>query len=166
LKWYYTIIYDICITTKCGVYEQFQNFESEYKVRISDFMMDQFNTEQSLVYRSGFQSPIDDCAEFVREELLQRLDLIEIKNLMERRKTKQDIWINYMYQALAEKTQKECDSNHGSENCGKPNYGIYLVFYTGAKGKQIDQLQQDLEECIPEEHLINIKVICIDITLT
>ncbi len=281
---------------------QFQNFESEYKVRISDFMMDQFNTEQSIVYRSGFQSPIDDCAEFVREELLQRLDLIEIKNLMERRKTKQDIWINYMYQALAEKTQKECDSNqvqygldqlkkllksnqildnkmfffevkrridllkneieanrnseknpfwndnkkngithknepdcrdyirnllankysndleltrekcegknlvdiciaytknpifqvqveckgdwnqdleksigeqlvekymgHGSENCGKPNYGIYLVFYTGAKGKQIDQLQQDLEECIPEEHLINIKVICIDITLT
>ncbi len=83
--------------------------DSKLKVRIIDYMINCFNDKTSLKFKSGFQSPKDSCASFLKTKSLDLLNLYELKELLEYHKSETDIWNLRIKDKISILKQKDSD---------------------------------------------------------
>lgn len=92
--------------------ERFKNLNSDLKIKIVDYMICQFNTEESLESFNGIQSPKNMAASFLERSVLDLLELDELKSLKEKHTDSNDIWFYKITHKINEKGQVEADNAH------------------------------------------------------
>ncbi len=89
--------------------ERFNQLTSDNKVKIIEYMMSQFNTEESISHFNGWQSPKSMCASFLRDKALNLLGLTSLQKLQETRKDEDDIWSYRIAYTIDKRNQEESD---------------------------------------------------------
>lgn len=90
-------------------YRNFKELEPGIRVKVLTYMMKEFNTEESIGFRSGLQDPEDGCREFLREHSLSLLRLEELQDLLENFKDNDNIWKSRILNKISIALQKEAD---------------------------------------------------------
>ncbi|WP_418186095.1 NACHT domain-containing protein [Aliarcobacter vitoriensis] len=113
------------ITKAIGIYELIKGFSrdfkvfkkelnSDIKVKIINYMMNAFYTEESIKNVNGIQSSKNDCADFLKNFSLKLLDMDELKKLKELQDSKNSIWKYRILNELNSKGLQEADNLHGN----------------------------------------------------
>ncbi len=93
-------------------YYRFNNLESSVKVKIIDYMMNQFNTEKSIESVNGVQSDKNICAFFLHDNSLSILTIEELKALQKLHKYEDDIWHPRIANKISKLKQQNRDQAH------------------------------------------------------
>ena len=91
-------------------YLSFAELGKEYKVRIVDYLMNIFNTEESIQFVSGFQSDKSLCASFLSREALNILDIDSLEKLRELHES--DVWKPRIQIKISQKRQAMADETY------------------------------------------------------
>lgn len=86
--------------------------KSSIKIKIIDFMLNQFKTEASIENHNGWQSGKDITASFLRIEALEILSLEELKGLGKNYTSKDNIWTYRIANKISELESSKADSLH------------------------------------------------------
>jgi len=89
--------------------ERFESIESNIKVKLVDYMITQFNTEDSMKSVSGFVSPKVSCAFFLTNKALNFLKPNELKQLLNFHHDEEDLWKYRIAHKVSEFNQQEAD---------------------------------------------------------
>lgn len=93
----------------------FFNLPRTIKLGIATCMLHSFNTPESLTTKQGVLTTQDECVIFARYEMLNLLDMDELKELLE--KFEDNImWKNMICHMIFEKNKTFFDSNHMKES--------------------------------------------------
>ena len=100
--------------------KNFFRLSSELKIRVIDYMLDQFNSPQALQSKkttgNDIATPItaqENCIFFLQQRALYELEFNELKKLKDmRRNNKEDIWKNYIDRALPRMQQIKSDKEY------------------------------------------------------
>ena len=84
------------------------NLSSNIKWKLIDYMMNAFNTEESIKFVSGLQSTKDSCVSFL-QDVLNSLTSEELNHLVEQHEDEEDIWRNRIYSRISQKSQANTD---------------------------------------------------------
>ncbi|MBA5249518.1 MAG: hypothetical protein FE834_08360 [Gammaproteobacteria bacterium] len=91
--------------------------EGGIKIRLIHYLMNVFDTEESIKFVSGIQSDRATCASFLRGEALDQLNLNELKELKEVRKNKTAcIWKNRIKHKIIQIEQQDTDQAYSSHS--------------------------------------------------
>jgi hypothetical protein len=97
----------------CKEKNRFGSLSSENKIKAIDYLMRQFNVEEGIKFKSGFQSEKENCASFLRSGALNLLNLDELNKLKELRKNDDDdIWTYRILHKISEKGHQDADKEH------------------------------------------------------
>lgn len=99
--------------------ERFTILDDELKVKIIDYMIFQFNTEDSIKNVNGVQSGKPICGSFLRSNALNILDVNSLKNLYDLHLNDDDIWMHRIAHKINELGQKDTDQSHKSYSLEK-----------------------------------------------
>ena len=99
--------------------ERFKQLTSDDKIKIIEYMMSQFNTEESIRHFNGWQSPKSMCASFLRNNALNLLDQTSLQKLQETRKDEDDIWKYRIADTINKLSQKESDQSYMTHSIEK-----------------------------------------------
>ncbi len=89
--------------------ERFNRLTSDKKAKIIDYMMSQFNTEESIQHIDGAQTYKAICASFLRDSILNQMNSDTLLKLQEIRKNIYDIWTSRIAHSIDVLNQKESD---------------------------------------------------------
>jgi len=93
--------------------EKFKSFNSDIKIKIIDYMMHVFNTEELLKFQSGFQSAAARCANFLNREALYLFASPDILNaLLKSHCDENDIWNKRILYRICEVNQVITDKEN------------------------------------------------------
>ncbi len=95
-----------------GIHKILDNIAIDTKLKLVDYMMNAFNTEESIKSVSVVQSTKDSCASFLQTDALNNLTLEELNQLVEKHKNEGDIWRNRIYSQINQKNQQEADKEY------------------------------------------------------
>ncbi len=98
------------------LYKIFKEFNSSSKVKIIHYMLNTFNTEESIKHNNGFQSSKDSCAEFLRNYAFILLNEDELIQLYKLHDKNDDIWKNRILHKLNEVQRNDIDKLDGTYN--------------------------------------------------
>jgi energy-coupling factor transporter ATP-binding protein EcfA2 len=93
-------------------HDRFKNLETNLRVRVIDYMMNQFDTEESIKSVNGFQSSKNMCASFLRHDSLTVLNLQELQSLQKLHRDETDIWYPRIANKISELQQQDRDQTH------------------------------------------------------
>lgn len=99
--------------------DKFNVLERSLKVKIIDYMMNEFNTEDMVKHVEGFQSSRDECASFLKYYALGKLTLDELELLKECRTDCDDIWTTAIIHQISIIEQNNADQQFSSESINK-----------------------------------------------
>lgn len=113
------------ITKAIGIYELIEGFSKDFKVfkeelnsdikvKIINYMMNAFYTEESIKNVNGIQSSKNPCADFLKNSSLKLLDMDELKKLKELQDSTNSIWKYRILNELNSKGLQETDNLHGN----------------------------------------------------
>ena len=96
--------------------EKFLRLSSKHRIRVIDYILDQFNSPQSLQPKKTTSNGIatevtgrENCIFFLQQEAFYKLEFDELKKLESMRNKKADIWKSYIDKALTRMQQIESD---------------------------------------------------------
>jgi len=97
-------------------YQCFKQLKKDYKVKIIDFMMCQFTTEESIEEINGVQSAKNICVSFLRRSIFSNdlLDLDDFQSLENIRIDKEDVWTNRIADKVEELKQQKTDKAYST----------------------------------------------------
>jgi hypothetical protein len=100
------------LTNEAGAHSiaSVQEISVELRVRIVDFMLNVFNTVESIQFHDGFQSNGDECASYLRDTVIYELTKDELFQLLPTHANDGDIWKNRIFNRINEIEQNESDS--------------------------------------------------------
>jgi hypothetical protein len=90
--------------------EKLDELEDEVLIRLLDFFMDQFPTEDSIRSVNGFQSEEMCCASYLRNEAFNLVSTPVLEELQSIREDKHDVWTKRIAHELSERGQKASDN--------------------------------------------------------
>lgn len=93
-------------------FERFSKLTNDKKVKIIDYMMCAYNTEESIKLFSGFQSKKGMCASFLTDQGINSLDIENLQKLKGLHKEEDDIWNNRIANKINELEQKNADQSY------------------------------------------------------
>ncbi len=93
-------------------HDRFKNLETNLRVRVIDYMMNQFDTEESIKNVNGAQSLKNICASFLRHDSLIVLNLQELQFLQKLHRDETDIWYPKIANKISELQQQDRDQTH------------------------------------------------------
>lgn len=97
----------------------FTNLEESKKVKLIDYMLCQFTTEDSITFNNGWQSEKDDCASFLVSKALNMFSVKSLKELLANHNQNDDIWKVRILQKISERQQQYSDNNYNSYSIDK-----------------------------------------------
>lgn len=133
-------------------FERFSCLSGDKKVKIIDYMMSQFNTEEAIKFESGFQSSKQQCASFLNRKSLESLDEKELLELQNIRLGENDIWTNRIAHAISQTVQKNADQTYKPYGMEKVKNFILSGDILSAKDffadilEKIGLLKQEIED--------------------
>lgn len=135
--------------------EKFNEIPIKTKIIFASYMLNNFNTYKSIKTTSGAQSIKQNCANFLSENLLSKLTLIELQQLKKQHQAKNDIWKNKIQKAISLKEQNNSDEIHSPVNIDRLKDFIIsgCIYSEGdffidiiAKIKNLKQIIEDNQE--------------------
>lgn len=91
-----------------------EELNSNLKVKIINYMMNAFYTDESIKNVNGIQSSKNQCADFLKNSSLKLLDMDELKKLKELQDSTNSIWKYRILNELNSKGLQETDNLHGN----------------------------------------------------
>jgi energy-coupling factor transporter ATP-binding protein EcfA2 len=96
--------------------KKFKAFPSDIKTRLLNLMMDKFNTAKALETSDGFQTARDSCASFLNYEVWPLVTEKELRELIELRQEKNDLWSQRLINNLYKINQEVADTEFRIHN--------------------------------------------------
>ncbi|MCD4819395.1 MAG: hypothetical protein K8S23_11955 [Candidatus Cloacimonetes bacterium] len=94
-------------------FKKLGKLSEERKATMIDFMLDVFNTSESLKTHNGFQSNFQQCSSFLSDYSLDILSLKSLNKVLENHNLDSDIWKNKILHHINNLNQSKADSIHG-----------------------------------------------------